>query len=147
VTGLHPHTIDNVSVDETWARLKADKASVLIDVRTAAEWSFVGVPDLKDVGKKLIQIEWQSYPDGELNARFADILQEALGRVGHTQESDLFFICRSGARSMMAAQSAARVGFVNCHNVADGFEGHLDADRKRGRTSGWKARGLPWVQG
>jgi rhodanese-related sulfurtransferase len=147
VTGAQLNTIANVSVDETWARLKAEQSSFLVDVRTAAEWSFVGTPDLKEVGKKLIQVEWQNFPDGELNERFVENLQVTLDRLGCQKDANLFFICRSGARSMMAAQTMAKAGYMHCHNVADGFEGHLDPDRHRGRLGGWKAHGLPWIQG
>jgi hypothetical protein len=31
--------------------------------------------------------------------------------------------------------------------VAEGFEGPLDANRRRGGRAGWKYAGLPWVQG
>jgi rhodanese-related sulfurtransferase len=147
VTAPAGHMIANITVDETWAQLQANDKAVLIDVRTAAEWSFVGTPDLSQANKKLVQVEWQNYPDGELNARFVDMVQGALTRLGAGQDSELFLICRSGARSMMAAQALAAAGYPHCHNVADGFEGHLDPRRRRGQTTGWKARGLPWIQG
>jgi rhodanese-related sulfurtransferase len=147
VAGANENTVAVVTVDETWARLKSDKSAMMIDVRTTAEWSFVGTADLSATGKKLIQVEWQTYPDGELNARFADMVQTTLDQLGCQKDSSLFFICRSGARSMMAAQTMARAGYMHCHNVADGFEGHLDPERHRGQLGGWKARGLPWVQG
>ena len=41
--------IASVSVEEAWARLKRDAGSVLIDVRTTAEWAFVGVADLASI--------------------------------------------------------------------------------------------------
>ena len=151
MAGSTGSTIANISVDDTWAQLQTNDKAVLIDVRTAAEWSFVGIPDLSQTGKRLIQVEWQNYPDGELNARFVDMVQGALAKLGGGQDggrdSELFLICRSGARSMMAAQTLAAAGYPHCHNVADGFEGHLDPRRRRGQTTGWKARGLPWVQG
>jgi rhodanese-related sulfurtransferase len=147
VTGPTGHAIANIPVEDTWAQLQTNDRAVLIDVRTAAEWSFVGIPDLSKANKKLVQVEWQSFPDGERNTRFVDMVQGALATLGAGQDSPLFLICRSGARSMMAAQTLAAAGYPHCHNVADGFEGHLDPRRHRGQTSGWKARGLPWVQG
>ncbi|MGE0096622.1 MAG: rhodanese-like domain-containing protein, partial [Alphaproteobacteria bacterium] len=33
--------------------LARDPNSVLVDVRSQAEWSFVGVPDLSSLGKKV----------------------------------------------------------------------------------------------
>jgi rhodanese-related sulfurtransferase len=147
VAGSATDIVDNVSVEQTWAQLKDHPSSMLIDVRTAAEWSFVGVADLSKLGKRVIQVEWQNFPDGELNAGFVDAVQSALKRLGSPPDAELFFICRSGARSMMAAQAVKRAGHMHCHNVADGFEGHLDPERHRGRLGGWKAHGLPWVQG
>ena len=56
--------VDDVEVEEVWERLKRDPGSVLIDVRTQAEWTFVGVPDLSSLGKQLLLIEWQHFPEG-----------------------------------------------------------------------------------
>jgi rhodanese-related sulfurtransferase len=67
--------------------------------------------------------------------------------MGTDKDSELFFICRSGGRSKMAAQALSALGFTRCRNVKDGFEGPLDPDRHRGGLGGWKAAGLPWSQG
>lgn len=139
--------IESISVDETWARLKRDANAVLIDVRTIAEWAYVGLPDLSSVNKRPVLVEWQSFPDDRLNAAFVERLVEALGPIGATKDSELFFICRSGSRSLRAARAMTAAGYSRCRNVAEGFEGPLDPDRHRGRLSGWKAKGLPWVQG
>lgn len=139
--------IESVSVEETWARLKSDAASVLIDVRTIAEWAYVGLPDLSAVGKRPVLVEWQGFPDDRLNAAFVDRVVEALEPIGATHDTELLFICRSGARSLRAARAMVAAGYTRCRNVADGFEGPLDPDRHRGRLAGWKAKGLPWAQG
>lgn len=139
--------VADVQVDMTWTRLTADPKAVLIDVRTKAEWAFVGVPDLAPVGRRTVMVEWQSFPDSRVDAQFTDRLAAALAASGATQNDALYFICRSGGRSRMAAEAMAEAGFRHCFNVADGFEGPLDDDRHRGRVAGWKAAGLPWVQG
>jgi rhodanese-related sulfurtransferase len=139
--------IDSLSVEETWARLKRDSDAVLIDVRTNAEWAFVGLPDLSSVGKSPVQVEWQEFPGDRPNPAFVDHLAEALAAIGANKDSELFFICRSGGRSLKAARAMTVAGYSRCRNVADGFEGPLDPNRHRGALSGWKARGLPWVQG
>lgn len=128
-------------------KLSQDKSAVLLDVRTRAEWAFVGLPDLSTAGKDVIRIEWQAFPDSEVNAQFAERVKAALGDTGADQDTELFFICRSGGRSRMAAETMAAEGYRRCHNVADGFEGPLDPDRHRGKIAGWKAAKLPWVQG
>jgi rhodanese-related sulfurtransferase len=139
--------IQAVSVEDAWARLKGDAGSVLIDVRTIAEWAYVGLPDLSQISKRPVLVEWQGFPDDRLNTSFVERVTEALGPLGANRDTELFFICRSGARSLKAAQAMAAAGYLRCRNVAEGFEGPLDPERHRGRMAGWKARGLPWVQG
>lgn len=139
--------IEDVSVTEVWKRLVSDARSVLIDVRTRAEWAYVGLPDLSGIGKQVIMVEWQTFPDNRIDPGFVANLTEALGAAGVEKSAELLFICRSGGRSRMAAVVMAEAGYACCRNVAEGFEGPLDAARHRGRTSGWKVAGLPWVQG
>ena len=140
--------VPDVSVKDTWDQLAENANSVLIDVRTQAEWAFVGVPDLSRLEKRVLTIEWQRFPDSQVDARFVEKLEEALSKLGASKEdSTLFFICRSGARSRSAAEAMAGAGYANCLNVAEGFEGPLNANRHRGSSAGWKAAGLPWAQG
>lgn len=139
--------IEDVAVADTWARLKDDPKAVLVDVRTQAEWSFVGLPDLSELGKRVLMQEWQTFPQGQADPQFAVKLEAALSRQGVAKEDEIFFICRSGGRSRMAAEALSGLGFRHCRNVAEGFEGPLDSSRHRGQVAGWKASGLPWVQG
>ena len=139
--------IEDVSVTAVWERLRSNAASVLVDVRTRAEWTYVGIPDLSSLGKQPLLMEWQTYPDGTVEPGFAANLATELASRYVDKNAEIFFICRSGARSKAAAQALAQAGYERCRNVADGFEGPLDPSRKRGRQSGWKAAGLAWVQG
>ena len=139
--------VADVSVEEAWQRLASDPASVLIDVRTRAEWAFVGLPDLNSLGKQPILIEWQQFPTNLVDQDFAQRLQELLTKAGTEQSAELLFLCRSGGRSLMAARVMVDAGYTRCRNVAHGFEGGLDPTRHRGQLEGWKARKLPWVQG
>jgi rhodanese-related sulfurtransferase len=120
--------------------------SVLVDVRTRAEWSYVGLVDLSSLGKQPLLVEWQRFPDGQPNAGFVTELATQLEAQGADRTTELYFICRSGVRSLAAAQAMLRAGYPRCFNVAEGFEGPLDAQRHRGSRTGWKAEGLPWVQ-
>lgn len=108
----------------------------LIDVRSQAERDLVGmIPGA-------INIEWQVYPGWSLSPNFLTQLKQ---QVDH--ESLVMFICRSGARSHHAAMAANRVGYADCYNVLEGFEGDLDkAARQRNKLNGWRAAGLPWEQ-
>jgi len=69
-----------------------------------------------------------------------------LGSAIADKDAPLLFLCRSGARSAAAAKAMTAAGYSTCLNVADGFEGPLDANGKRGSAAGWKATGLPWRQ-
>ena len=134
--------VQNVPPTPTWEALQADPLACLIDVRTDAEWNYVGVPDLSEVGKQVALIPWQIYPAMQRNPGFEQQMQKA----GFTPDQHIYFLCRSGVRSLAAAEAMRAAGFPNVYNVADGFEGPPDADGHRGRTAGWKADGLPWRQ-
>ncbi len=138
--------VDDVGVEEAWEKLKQDPSAVLIDVRTQAEWAFVGVPDLSPLGKQLVCLEWQHFPGGQLNPSFTSQLESTLAAGEAGENTELFFICRSGHRSLHSAEAMAKTGYRACHNVAGGFEGPPDNEGHRGFVSGWKAAGLPWVQ-
>jgi rhodanese-related sulfurtransferase len=142
----HSGDVGEMPAAAAYELLCADPAAVLIDVRTAAEWSFVGVPDLSGIGKQAIFSEWQSYPLSQPVAGFADSLRAQLAAKATPLDAPLLFLCRSGARSLAAARAMAALGYSRCVNVAGGFEGPCDASRQRGRRDGWKARELPWVQ-
>lgn len=141
------HQVGEVSPTEAWELLEGQDA-VLVDVRTRAEWTFVGVPDLSGLTRPLLTVEWASFPGMSKNPRFVAQVMEELG---DDVPSTLLFICRSGARSLNAAQAvAAQLALdglaATCLNVAEGFEGDLTATGQRGDHNGWKARGLAWRQ-
>jgi rhodanese-related sulfurtransferase len=105
------------------------------------------LPDLGSLSKRPILVEWQTFPDSREDPQFVGRLDAALTGASVEKSSEVFFICRSGSRSLRAAEAMTAVGYHSCRNVADGFEGPLDNDRHRGRIGGWKAAGLPWSQG
>jgi rhodanese-related sulfurtransferase len=132
----------DITPEHAWQILASDQKATLIDVRTAAEWSYVGVCDLSSIDKKPAFIEWQVFPTMAVNESFVD----AVDSIGVPGDSPLLFLCRSGARSRKAAIATTERGYKMCYNVAGGFEGDPDPERHRGRINGWKAAGLPWVQ-
>ena len=131
----------DVTPTEAHAAVTADAGAVLVDVRTHAEWSYVGVP-LLDAAHQPVLVEWQRYPDGRPNERFVDELRAA----GVGEGMPIYFLCRSGVRSIAAAEAAAAAGLGPAYNVLEGFEGPHDADGHR-TVAGWKVAGLPWKQG
>jgi len=138
--------VDDVDVEKAWKSLTATPRSQLVDVRTRAEWTYVGIPDLGSIGKRPLLVEWQTFPDQSVDPRFVERLAGELKALGIQADDELFFICRSGSRSLAAAKAMAEAGYRACHNVAGGFEGPLDEGRHRGAVEGWKAAGLPWQQ-
>ncbi|MBS0518244.1 MAG: rhodanese-like domain-containing protein [Proteobacteria bacterium] len=132
----------DVSPKNAWKILNENKAATLIDVRTRAEWTYVGLPDLSSAGKEPALLEWQIFPGMQPNPEFVATLSSAIA----DKDAPLLFLCRSGARSAAAAKAMTAAGFSTCLNVVDGFEGPLDAQAKRGTAGGWKAAGLPWRQ-
>lgn len=137
----------DVSPQEAYSAVSAGADSgegseqpVLVDVRTRAEWTFVGVPVLPE-GEPAF-VEWSTWPDGAVNAQFLDQLRAA----GVTDRTPVYFLCRSGARSVSAAEAATSAGLGPAYNVLGGFEGGHDADGHR-TLGGWKNDGLPWRQG
>ena len=137
----------DIEVSEAWRLLNEDMRSVLIDVRTQAEWTFVGLPEIEATGRPLLTEEWQVFPGGRQNEAFADDVAGKLRDAGVDEDAPLLFLCRSGQRSASAAAALTRKGFTRCFNVAGGFEGGLDANGHRGTSGGWKVAGLPWKQG
>ena len=120
---------------EAYALLQKAPGAKLVDVRTRAEWDYVGrVPGA-------VQIEWQTYPGGQPNPEFLAELQAQVD-----PEVPVMFLCRSGARSHAAATVAASHGYVQAFNVLEGYEGDKDAEGHRNTIGGWRAAGLPWVQ-
>lgn len=106
----------------------------LVDVRTRAEWDWVGrVPGAE-------KIEWQSYPSNQPNNHFLVQLKQCVD-----PQSLVMFLCRSGVRSHHAASLANEAGYSASYNVLEGFEGDKDANGQRGKTGGWRHAGLPWT--
>ena len=108
----------------------------LVDVRTRAEWDWVGrVPGA-------VEVELMSYPGNRPNQAFVEELEKKVPK-----DAVILFLCRSGGRSHNAAGFATQAGYNNCYNVLEGFEGDRDANGQRNKVGGWRAAGLPWTQG
>jgi rhodanese-related sulfurtransferase len=122
---------------EAFALLGAEPRAKLIDVRTRAEWEWVGrVPGA-------VLIEWNTWPGDTRNPGFD---RELVAQVPDKSQPALF-ICRSGGRSHHAALLAKKLGYALAFNVLEGFEGDKDANGRRATVGGWKVAGLPWSQG
>lgn len=130
----------DITPQQAWQLLVEEPNAVLVDVRTTAEWQYVGVPDTAGLGRPTRFVEWVRFPSGAPNQSFVENLRE------HGIETGpVIFICRSGQRSIGAAIAATAAGMGPAYNVLDGFEGGLDENGHRG-GEGWRAVGLPWRQ-
>ena len=118
---------------EAFELLQLAPGARLVDVRTRAEWEWVGrIPGA-------VEIEWENYPEKQANADFLQQLKQQVDG-----EALLMFLCRSGIRSHRAASLVSGAGFTACYNILEGFEGDVDANGQRGKTGGWRHAGLPW---
>jgi rhodanese-related sulfurtransferase len=124
-------TLTPKEAHEVWQLAPGAK---LVDVRTRAEWVWVGrIPGA-------VEIEWQNWPEGQANPNFITQLRQQVDR-----EAVVLFLCRSGARSHQAAALASESGWSSCYNVLEGFEGDKDAHGQRSKLGGWRHAGLPWT--
>lgn len=132
----------DVAPEDAWSILQESPDAVLVDCRTQPEWAFVGVPDLRPLGKETLLVPWQVFPAMQVNSEFVNQVKTS----GAREDEPVLVICRSGSRSQAAAKKLTEAGFRRAYNVAFGFEGGHDENRHRGQKNGWKATGLPWVQ-
>jgi rhodanese-related sulfurtransferase len=119
---------------EAWTKIEA--GATLVDVRTEGEWAHIGVPDIAALGAAPLFIQW-NLGDGSRNPGFVDELLAAA-----PADKPLVVLCRSGARSIAAAEAATAAGFT-AYNVLEGFEGVPDGFGDR-VVNGWKNSSLPW---
>jgi rhodanese-related sulfurtransferase len=118
--------------NEIWRSASGAK---LVDVRTRAEWDYVGrIPGA-------VEIELLTYPGNRPNSAFVTELESKVDK-----SAPVLFICRSGGRSHNAAMLALEAGYGEAYNVLEGFEGDRDSQGHRNTTGGWRAAGLPWTQ-
>jgi rhodanese-related sulfurtransferase len=125
--------------EEAHALLLQHPGAKLVDVRTRAEWEWVGRVPLPNTAF----IEWNTWPSGQPNPDFLSSLKSQV----NATDVPVLFLCRSGARSHNAAATATTAGYTQAINVLQGFEGDRDQNGRRNSVGGWRAAGLPWIQG
>ncbi len=133
----------DISPAQAWEILAQEKNSILVDVRTPGEWSFIGYPDLSSLSKNVHFISWRLSPNMEINE---DFVLQVLKEVKLDKNDKVLLLCRSGGRSRDAAIAMTSMGFKQCYNIEGGFEGEINETGHRGAKNGWKACNLPWEQ-
>ena len=106
----------NINVLDAFDFLSKNLNSYLIDTRSDLEWKTTGIPDLSSMNKETYLINWGPV----LNQSFFEEYKNFL-LTRFDQKDSLFFVCRSGSRSLMAAQFAIKFGFKNSFNIYEGF--------------------------
>jgi len=126
-----------------WDLLQSEPAALLIDVRSDMEFLMIGHP------KGALHVAWIDDPDWTINPDFvSNVRKLLLGRVSapSQQNASVVLICRSGNRSLDAANALIADGIENVSHVAGGFEGPLDDNHHRNTVAGWRFAQLPWEQ-
>lgn len=132
-----------ISPVEAQKLLDETPSAVLIDVRSAMEFLFVGHP------KGAVHVAWIDEPDWKIDPNFPQhVRQVMLGGLSCDDDgcAPVVLICRSGKRSHEAGEALLKDGFKNVYNVLEGFEGELDDDHHRSTVGGWRHHDLPWEQ-
>ena len=122
-------------------RLQDNPQALFVDVRSKAEYKYVGFP------KNSILIPWIDDPDWEPSPEmFSDLVMQELDGRENILNTEIILICRSGFRSNEALKCLENKGFTQVSHVASGFEGDLDENDHRGNLNGWRHDGMPWSQ-
>jgi rhodanese-related sulfurtransferase len=153
---------------EAYDMLNTVPDTYLIDVRTRAEYQFVGHAPMAHLfplyfmSDQLVQKDEQwEYQLTNNNKLFVEEISKKFQKA-----NNLLIISRDGSRSILAARQLIKAGFKNVYNVKDGFEGapfptYEDQNKdkfyrqlaKRNkipaynhrRFYGWQWWGLPWT--
>lgn len=135
--------IESISPTDAWAVMQSEPGVTLIDVRSDMEFLMIGHP------RGAVNVPWIDAPDWVVNGNFvANVRKALLGRVSAKgrRSSPVFLICRSGNRSMDAAEALAADGLSDISVIEGGFEGPLDDAHHRNTVAGWRFEDLPWEQ-
>ena len=128
--------IKNLKPGEAWQFMQDNPTSILVDVRTKLEYAFVGHPC------GAVHVPWKEAPAWNLNHDFVSDVQKEVPE----KETPILTLCRSGQRSLAAANALQEAGYTNLINIDEGFEGSLDDNKHRSTLGGWRFHGLPWEQ-
>jgi rhodanese-related sulfurtransferase len=99
--------VHEVTVDEARARLAANPAARLIDVREDNEWQAGRAAGAEHLGRGVIERDIETrHPD---------------------KRAELILYCGGGYRSALACDNLRRMGYTNVHSMAGGWKAWRDA--------------------
>lgn len=102
--------VKEISANEVARRLERRDIFYLIDVREESEWAAGHVKRASYMGKGILE--------RDIEKRIPEL------------DADIVLYCRSGFRSLLAADNLQRMGYTNVRSLAGGFRE-------------WSAKGLP----
>ncbi len=148
VSAAGVQAFENVTPDEAFSRATTDANAYILDVRTLAEWQWVGHPGKNKLGEgaaldgKVVNVSYQIENKGTMivNPSFLSEINEIFG---NNPNAVLITMCRSGHRSSLAAAALEAAGY-KALNMVTGFEGGSDASGYR-TVNGWVNDGLPYT--
>jgi len=132
--------VKSITSAEAYQKLVCNENCLLIDVRTPEEWRAKGIPQINN---KVEFISWPPRNDQSSLQIFISSLKQIIERKNaiavssKKEQIELFFICKAGIRSAVAAEIIANKAMLKCYNIIDGFEGSTSGE-------GWKNNNLPW---
>ena len=116
----------NIKATDAFDFLSKKDNSHLIDTRSDIEWKSTGIPALSSINKETNLINWGPVLDQIFFEQYKNFLLTSFNK-----NDNLLFICRSGSRSLMAAQFAIKFGFENSFNIYEGFYNENDQNWKK----------------
>ena len=136
--------VKEITPQAAWKILQDNAEAVLLDVRSSMEYMYVGHPS------NALHIPWMEAPawmiDPEFVTKVRLALRQKLGADRPPESCPVLTLCRSGQRSLAAAEALVQHGFTHTYNISFGFEGELDNNKHRSSINGWRQAGLPWEQ-
>ncbi|MBU1308826.1 MAG: rhodanese-like domain-containing protein [Gammaproteobacteria bacterium] len=113
--------ITEVSITALHSALNADAESILIDVREPAEFAQQHIVGAVNYPRGVLEMNIHNHPKVAAAGCEPQVALQQLAA------QPVYLICRSGARSALAAESLQRMGFSQVYSVAGGMQAWLDA--------------------
>jgi rhodanese-related sulfurtransferase len=133
---IFTQTIEEISSQKAFQMLK-NPSIYLIDVRSIAEYVFIGHPEM---AYNIPLMFWSEKQQKLIsNENFLTKIESSFKK-----DDILIFICRSGGRSLKTATMVKQSGFLNVFSIKEGFEGEKDEKGYRS-INGWKNNKLPYT--
>lgn len=153
---------------EAYDMLNTVPDTYLIDVRTRAEYQFVGHPINAHLFPYMFMTDRFQKKNGEVGYKFSERNKAFVQEISKVfkKTDNLLILSRDGTRSALAAKELVKAGFKKIYDVEDGFEGlrfptFKDSNKNKfyrqlakrnqihgfdkRRHYGWQWWGLPWT--